>query len=228
MKTKFIYACFAAAITAHASGPLSAQAAGYLEAALKAPKSGPSYSYNLDYRTDDFRGKARIHPSRPKGKRVVLVSPAASALTKPQRRGVAEVDREASKAFWCHSFAKRIPARSARLTAQTDTTATYSFKPIPDAGDAEDAKMMRHLVGTVTVSKAAPAILSFSLNAPKSFKPAFVARIKTFALHARCSRTPDGRTYVSRFDLNVTGSAMMRSFTERQTRIHTRLSLTSR
>lgn len=211
------------ALLSCASIPVSAQQADYLSAALRANQTGPAYSYSLDYRSDDFRGQARIHPWKPKGKRVVMITPPAGSLTAEQRKGVQEVDRDASKAFWCHSFAKRIPAGTATLTNQTATTATYSFKPLPEAGDADDAKMMKHLVGTVTVSKSRPAILAFALDAPKSFKPVFVARIKTFALRAKCARTPDGRTFVSRFDLKVTGSAMMRSFTERQTRIHTRI-----
>lgn len=203
--------------------PLQAQKPNYIKAALDATTRGPAYSYTLDYRSDDFRGKARIYPSRAKGKRVVMITPPFSSLDSEQRAGVKEVDQDASKAFWCHSFAKRIPAGTARLISQNATTATYTFKPLPEAGDADDAKIMKHLVGTVMVSKRNPAILSFALDAPKPFKPVFVARIKTFALRAKCSRTPDGRTYVSRFDLNVSGSAMMRPFEERQSRNHTQL-----
>lgn len=223
MRTTFIGLLLLSLAAGPALTPLQAKGPNHLQAALNAATSGPTYSYTLDYRSDEFRGKARVHPSRAKGKRVVMIVPSLSKLDADQLKGVKEVDQDASKAFWCHSFAKRIPARTAKLVNQTGATATYTFKPVHEADDADDAKMMKHLVGTVTVSKSRPAILSFALDAPKSFKPVFVARIKSFALRAGCSRSPDGRTYVSRFDLNVSGSAMMRSFEERQSRIHTQL-----
>ncbi len=201
--------------------PLAAQ--NYLKDALAAQTNGPVYSYQLQYMSPEFRATARVNPSRARGQRITVLSPAKSEWGKDEKRALADVDKDAGKAFWCHSFAKRIPYQSAKLISQTDKTATYRFVPLPEPGDADDAKIMRNLVGSVVVHKTKPAILKFGLKAPKSFKPAFIARIKTFVLSASCARTADGRTYVSRFELNVSGSAMMQKFTEKETRIHSRL-----
>jgi hypothetical protein len=172
---------------------------------------------------DDFQGRARIHPSRAPGQRVELIFPSLASLNREERQGLEGIDKDASKDFWCHSFGRRIPSSGAVLTGQTATTATYSFKPVPDASDKDDVKLMRNLRGTVTVAKDRPAILSFALTAPKSFKPVMVARVDTFSMTARCARTSDGRTYVSTFNLRVTGSAMLQSFEQKQSRRHTQL-----
>lgn len=200
-----------------------ADGSSHLDRALKAKSSGPRYSYQLDITADDFRGKARIHPNRPKGSRVAMITPAKSALNSEQRQALAGIDAEAEEDLWCHSFAKRIPATGARLFKQTATSATYRFAPLGDPADKDDMKIMRNLIGTVTVSKTKPAIVSFNLDAPKPFKPAIVAKVQTFTMRVRCARTPDGRTYVSRYSFTVAGSAMMQSFEERQVRTHTKL-----
>ncbi|MEL7198672.1 MAG: hypothetical protein AAGL10_10180 [Pseudomonadota bacterium] len=205
------------------SCPSMAQSTGPLIAALDAKTSGPVYSYQLDITVDDFTGRARIYPDRAIGKRVAMISPKRTALTSDERKGLKDIDKDASEDFWCHHFAKRIPRKGARLVRQTASTATYRFNPLPDPKDKDDAKLMKHLTGTVTVAKDRPAILSFALSAPKSFKPAVVARVDTFSLKAQCDRSPDGRTFVKTIDLKVTGSAMLQSFEDKQSRRHSAL-----
>ena len=191
--------------------------------ALNANTDGPVYSYQLDITVDDFVGRARVHPDRAAGKRVVMIFPEKSGLSSDERDGLKEIDEDASEDFWCHRFAKRIPRSGAQLVRQTATTATYRFNPIPRPNDRDDAKLMEHLTGTVTVAKDRPAILNFTLTAPESFKPALVARVDTFTLKADCAFSPDGRTYVSTFELKVTGSAMLQSFEDVQIRRHSAL-----
>jgi len=220
MPSKFL---FSGLLMATISTQAIAQGQDPLIAALDTQTSGPAYSYQLDITVDEFTGRARIYPDRAIGRRVAMISPSRSELTADERDGLRDIDRDADQDFWCHNFAKRVPREGAQLVHQSASTATYRFRPLADPNDRDDAKLMKHLVGTVTVAKEHPAILSFTLTAPESFKPALVARVDTFSLNAQCSRSPDGRTYVKSLDLNVTGSAMFQSFEDRQTRRHSAL-----
>lgn len=198
-----------------------------LEKALAAAKSGPVYSYDIGYVTPKMTATGRIDPSRPAGKRVTVTRPAKSAWTDEFKKAVAEVEKNRYKGFWCSAMATTIPA-SARLISQTATTATYAFRPLPDPSDKNSAKFAKHLTGRVTVDKKTPGILAYSLTAPKSFKPAFVARITKFNLNTSCERAPDGRTYVKSSKVVVSGSAFGKSFNEKVTRTHSRLRRASR
>jgi hypothetical protein len=94
--------------------------------------------------------------------------------------------------------------------SETDTTATYAFQPV--AVDKEDKKVFKHLTGSITVSKQSPSILSLSMTAPKPFKPVVVAKVNSFNMTATCTPGPDGRAYLSRMDMKVSGKAMMKAF----------------
>lgn len=198
-----------------------------LQKALTAAKSGPVYSYDISYVTPKMTAAGRIDPSRPSGKRVTVTRPAKSTWTDEFKKAVKEIENNRYKGFWCSEMAKSIPA-SARLISQTATTATYAFKPLPDPDEKASKKFVKHLNGRVTVDKKTPAILAYSLTAPKSFKPAFIARITKFNLNTSCARAPDGRTYVKNSKVIVAGSAFGKSFNESTTRTHSRLKQASR
>ncbi len=193
-----------------------------LKRALTAAKNGPVYSYDISYVTREMNAAGRINPSRPNGQRVKVSRPAKSTWSDDFKKAVKEIENGRYKGFWCSEMAKSIPA-SARLISQTATTATYAFKPLPDPDEKASKKFVKHLNGRVTVDKKAPAILAYSLTAPKSFKPAFVARITKFNLNTSCARAPDGRTYVKNSKVIVAGSAFGKSFNESTTRTHSRL-----
>lgn len=198
-----------------------------LKRALAATENGPTYSYDISYVTREMNAAGRIDPSRPVGQRVKVSRPAKSTWTDEFKKAVKEIENNRYKGFWCSEMAKSIPA-SARLISQTATTATYAFKPLPDPDEKASKKFVKHLIGRVTVDKNNPAILTYSLRAPKSFKPAIFARINKFDLETSCERAPDGRTYVKSSKVVVAGSALGKSFNERTTRTHSGLRRTKR
>ncbi|MEP2103130.1 MAG: hypothetical protein ABJP02_06160 [Parasphingorhabdus sp.] len=198
-----------------------------LKRALAAPKNGPTYSYDISYVTREMNAAGRINPSRPAGQRLKVSRPAKSTWTDEFRKAVKEIENGRYKGFWCSEMAKSIPA-SARLISQTATTATYAFKPLPDPDEKASKKFVKHLSGRVTVDKKSPAILTYSLTAPKSFKPSILARINKFSLQTSCARAPDGRTYVKSSKVAVAGSALGKSFNEKTTRTHSALRRASR
>ncbi len=208
-----------------ASAPAMAQTP--LKRALNAAESGPAYSYDISYVTREMNAAGRINPSRPAGQRVKVSRPAKSTWTDEFKKAVKEIENNGYKGFWCSEMAKSIPA-SARLVSQTATTATYAFKPLPDPEEKASKKFVKHLTGRVTVDKKAPAILTYSLTASKSFKPVIFARINQFDLQTSCARAPDGRTYVKSSKVAVSGSALGKSFDEKTTRTHSNLRRVSR
>ncbi len=198
-----------------------------LQRALAATKNGPTYSYDISYVTSEINAAGRINPTRPVGQRVKVSRPAKSTWTKEFKKAVTEIENNRYKGFWCSEMAKSIPA-GARLVSQTATTATYAFKPLPDPEEKASKKFVKHLTGQVTVDKKNPAILTYSLRAPKSFKPAIFARISKFNLQTSCARAPDGRTYVKTSKITIAGSALGKSFDDNVTRTHGGLRRVSR
>ncbi len=207
--------------------PAPALAQTPLKRALNAPENGPTYSYDISYVTSEMNAAGRINPSSPAGQRLKVSRPAKSNWTDEFKKAVKEIENGRYKGFWCSEMAKSIPA-SARLLSQTATTATYAFKPLPDPDEKASKKFVKHLTGRVTVDKKSPAILTYSLTAPKSFKPSVLARINTFNLQTSCARAPDGRTYVKNSEVTIAGSALGKSFNEKTTRTHSGLRRVSR
>ncbi|MBT8142902.1 MAG: hypothetical protein HKN88_10410 [Gammaproteobacteria bacterium] len=66
-----------------------------------------------------------------------------------------------------------------KLLSETDTDYVYNFKP--QAEDAKDAKIMRNLLGTMTIAKINPYVKSFSMRATKAFRPVLMAKV--LAMH---------------------------------------------
>ena len=74
------------------------------------------------------------------------------------------------------------------------------------------------VTGTATLDKATGNVLSFELTAPKAFKPAVVAKVDAFSMKVACKAAPDGRSHVDTFALQVSGTAMMKPFSQSETR----------
>ena len=210
-----------------ATSQVSAEPAGdYLSRALDADSSGPVYQYDLSYRSEDLSVSARIDPSRPLGQRVQVLSPSKSDWNKEITEGVEDLEADPVDDFWCSGFAEMVP-RNASLVGQTGTTATYRFQPLPDPNDPDDAKLMKHLVGEITVAKQDPQILSIALTAPQPFKPVWVAKITRFDLSVACERVPDGRTHMREFRITVDGKAALQTLRERELRTITNVRVAS-
>lgn len=205
------------------SSALTASADPVLEMMRSISKEGPVYAYEMTYSGEGVVATGKIDPSQPEGQRVDLYTPEVSELSDEFREGLEEIDAEADGDIWCTDFAEMVPL-DAETVSQDDGTVTYAFTPVPDAdADKTEQKMMKKLNGQVTLNKTDGAVLAFNMKLPKPYKPAMVAKINRFEMSASCSRAPDGRTYVERFDFDISGSAMMQSFEETVSRQITKL-----
>lgn len=184
---------------------------------------GPIYAYEMEYQDDEIIATGRIDPSQPEGERIEVLSPSEDKWSDDFRAGLAEMDAETDGDIWCADFAEMVPDNAA-LIAETDREATYTFTPMPEAdADSMERKMMKKIKGEVTLDKTDGAITAFSMRLPKPYKPAFVVKINAFDMNAKCSRAPDGRTYLEAFSFAIDGSAMMQSFKETTSRKITKL-----
>ena len=205
---------FAAAATLAAMPAVADGLPAPLQAALAATTDGPIYAYEMIYDDGEVRATGEIDATRPEGERVSVSSPAKDTWSDDFRESIAEMDAEADGDIWCQDIGEHVP-ETVELVEETAERATYVFRPRPEAdADGTDKKFFRNLVGEITVDKTDPAILAFSMRAPKPFKPAFVAKIEAFELAITCARAPDGRTYVETMSTMIRGSAMGQKFDE--------------
>ena len=189
----------------------------YLSRALDAETGGPIYQYDIEYSTADEMLVARVDPSKAQGERITILSPPSSKLSADIRDELKDLEANPLEDFWCARVSELVP-EDARLKTETQTTATYEFRPLPTPGDPDDAKIMKHLIGVVSVSKQDPQVLSLSLSAPRPFKPVWIAKINRFELSLQCDRAPDGRTHMQEFRVSIDGKAALQSFYERERR----------
>jgi len=178
---------------------------------------GPDYPYQLYFEDSEMSVHANVDPFAPAGERVTIVSPISGEKPDDFDAGVAELDANPTEDFWCSGLADMVPT-DARLVADTADTMEFSFVPLADPDDEDDAALMEHLTGQVTIDKRLSAIRSFRLTAPKPFKPTMVAKIKSFELTADCEATPDGRTYAALFKVSVVASAFFKTFEDTESR----------
>ncbi|MEE9328569.1 MAG: hypothetical protein V3V30_00415 [Parvularculaceae bacterium] len=184
----------------------------WLDQARNPATQGPIYSYVMNYEEGEIKAAGRVDPSKRVGQRIIVSSPPEETWTDDFRSEISSMEDDAAD-IWCAEFSEAIPV-NAKLDRQDDTSATYSFKPVPDPDDKDDAKFMKHISGSVTIAKEDGAILHFSMTAPKPFKPVMIAKIQNFDLAATCARAPDGRTYIADMRINIKGKAMMQKFEE--------------
>lgn len=179
---------------------------------------GPRYAYEMTYSDGEVTATGKVDPSAAPGKRIEVYTPAPEDWPEGFAEGLKEMDAETDGDIWCADFAEIIPA-NASLTHENETDAVFSFTPLPEAGaDNTEKKMMKKIRGEVTLDKADGAIIGFSMTLPKPYKPMMVAKINDFDMQANCTRAPDGRTYIETFSIAISGSAMMQSFEEFESR----------
>jgi hypothetical protein len=202
--------------------PLHALGGTPLEDALGASPDGPLYIFDIIIQNADTDAMMRVDPSQPEGARLTVISPAKKDWSDDFRKLVNEMQADTDGDIWCHGFGENIPGDAA-LVSETDTTATYAFKPHPGAEPDELDDIYKYLTGKVVVAKDDPAILSVEMVSEKPFRPLPIARIKTFKLKFDCARAPDGRTHVARVNVDISGSAMMQAFSEAERQTITNL-----
>ena len=205
-------------------GLMSTAAADPLLEMMRAVSNdGPKYAYETSFSMLGISAAGTIDPSAPEGERIQLSAPEESEWSDDFRKEILKMDAETEGDIWCTEFGQMVPL-DASLTAQDETTKTFSFTPVPEAdADRNEQKMMKQLDGTVVLDKTDGAVLAFSMILPKPYKPAMVAKINAFEMNVSCARAPDGRTFIETFNFDISGSAMMQSFDESVSRRITKL-----
>lgn len=194
-----------------------------LESMRAISDDGPKYAYETSFSWDGISATGTVDPSAPEGERIKIVSPAESDWSDAFRKELKKMDAETEGDIWCTEFGQMVPL-DADLTAQNETTKTFSFTPVPEPdADRNEQKMMKQLDGTVVLDKSDGAVLAFNMTLPKPYKPAMVAKINAFEMNVSCARSPDGRTFIEDFNFDISGSAMMQSFEESVSRQITKL-----
>lgn len=202
---------------------LPACADDLLAAARSASIEGPRYAYEMTYSTGDIAARGTVDPTAPAGERIIVVSPPQSEWPEGFEEKVAALDAQTTGAIWCNQFLDAVPEDADRVS-EADGRVTYTFTPQPDEGaDGAERRMMGAMIGTVVLDQADPALLSFQMHLPVSMKPNLFSRIETFSLFVDCARAPDGRTYTSRMDFDISGSALGQNFTQSEARTIHRL-----
>jgi len=184
---------------------------------------GPLYAYETQFAWDGIPATARVDPSQPAGERIKILTPTESDWSDTFREELETRDASAEGDIWCTEFGQMVPM-DAKITAESDTTVTYAFTPVPEPdADRNEQKMMKQLDGTVILDRTDGAVLAFRMHLPKPYKPAMVAKINAFEMDVACARAPDGRTFIEDFKFDISGSAMMQSFEESVSRQITKL-----
>jgi len=196
---------------------LPAGADAVLDKARAAAKEGPLYVFDVDIRDGQTDFKLTVDPSKPEGKRVTRITPAPSSLKGDAAKRAETLQTRTGGEIWCSRFLENVPA-TAKRTAETSTSATFSFTPLPGKGDGNMGAAFKHLNGTVVIEKATGQVLRYEMSSPKAFKPAAVAKVDKFNFKVACKPAPDGRTHIETLDLDLKGSAMMQSFEQKEAR----------
>ena len=203
-------------VTASAD-PLITQAKAAIDA------DGPVYAYEMAYFDGEVKATGKVDPSQPAGQRITVFTPDQSEWSDEFRESIKSLDAEVDGDIFCDDLAAQIPD-DAQRTDEDSESASFAFTPQPDAdADKMEKKVMKRIEATATLSKSDGQLLSFQMRLPKPFKPAMVAKINTFEMTARCSRAPDGRTYLQDLQFNISGSAMMQDFKQVTSRRITQL-----
>ncbi len=199
-----------------------AAADSLLQKAKSFSKDGPLYTFNMDYDDGDNRFQLWVDQSKPEGKRVVKLNPAASALKGEARKKADMLAEKTQGDIWCSDFAENIPA-SAKRVSETPVSATYRFTPLPGKAEGQIAGAYKYLTANAVIDKASGAILAFEMISEKAFKPVAVAKIEAFSMKVACAAAPDGRTHIASLKFDLKGSAMMQPLKQTETRRITNL-----
>lgn len=195
--------------------PASADAV--LQKARSKAKDGPLYVFNVSVNDGETDFKLTVDPSKPEGKRVTKITPAPASLKGDAAKRAEALETRTGGDIWCSRFMENIPA-NAKRTTETDTTATFSFTPLPGKNDGRMGDAYKYLNGTVLIDKANGNVLRYEMTSPKPFKPAAVAKVDRFNFKVTCKPSPDGRTHIETLDLDLKGSAMMQAFEQKESR----------
>lgn len=215
MRSRLLLTCLLTGALALGTA-LPASADALLAKARKVSKEGPAYLFDMVFDDGSQKLVFKVDQTKPEGERVVAISPDIASLESEAAQRAERLKSETEGDIWCSNFTESIP-ENARRISETASAATYSFTPLPGK-DKDMRDVVKHLSGKATLDKATGHILSFEMTAPKPFKPAMVAKVETFNMKVSCKAAPDGRSHIDSFAMSLSGNAMMKAFSQTETR----------
>lgn len=175
-----------------------------------------SYAFDFDYASGTENFTARFDPrSEP---RLRLLSPGRAALSEDLRESFDYFAESITGVSWC-AGPNMAHISNVRLLREDETSAVYSFQPTRESvTGAQTRRVVNHLRGELTLSKASPDITRIRLFAPRPFSPAIGANVEIYTLTMTCAAAPNGRQYAVEIAYESRGSAFGRAFSVHTTR----------
>ncbi len=181
------------------------------------------YTYDIAIEDEEMRATGTVTMSAPEGQRLTVHQPPKDEWSEEFEAEITEYEKNLGKDFWCQGLMEDIESFSEARQASEGMVFDVNLKI--DADDKEAAKFAKNMEVKVTLSPDDAAVLGYSMRAPKPFRPVMIAKIKRFELDIACERAPDGRTYAKRMQSNIEGRAMMKKFSQKETRVVSNLRL---
>jgi len=187
-----------------------------LTAAIDVAKSEAQsrWAFTMAYTEFEDEGektyKLRYDPRRAEGARWTLLDPALEMLSKDEKKDFKKIQKNDEADDGLIYDRLEIDFDETELTEEDETRATF-VGPIIDEEIPE--KMRDTMVMTVTVNKPGRYVESISLHSTGEFKPALVAKIKTFKQTQQYKPLSDGGPALMRTaQSDVSGKAMLKKF----------------
>ncbi|MBL8531574.1 MAG: hypothetical protein JNK94_07560 [Hyphomonadaceae bacterium] len=207
----------AAALAQQPRPPATALAAAV--AATQAARA--DYAFDVQLSSSKLNWRARFHPGA--SPRLRLIEP--SQLEGESQQAFARMGETMEGVSWCAGEGMgRISGL--RLVREDAAAATFAFQPTAESLRGGQARRFAdRLRGEVTLLKADPDITAVRMFAPAPFSPMPLTRIDTLNIAIRCDLAPNGRRYAAETVIDMRGSALGQSFSERTVQRASNLSL---
>lgn len=217
---KLEFATILVYVLLYLSQPIPAHAQhSLLDKAKDARQSGPVYAFDMAYSDNKINAVARVNPSKPIGERVEVLNLEADDLDKDIRAMISAFDAAPLDEFWCADFLSLVGA-DAQVLSETNNATVLAFSPEPGPDDdADDRKFLAAMTAQITIDPRTAFVSAFEMRNRKPFKPAFIAKIKSFEMNVTRAPSPDGRTYLADYQVDVSGSVALRRFKEFERRV---------
>lgn len=223
-----LLAAFSATTTAVAELPSLVEDALATVVARAEPDQRWSFTRTVMSGAESFT--MRYDPTRPLESAWTLLAPAsADALSDDVRRTLEEMQAEETpdvSAFVgntedaAEAFVAGL-GEAMTIVSEDAPRVTYAFQPVMEEGNGEWGSMGRHLSGELIVEKALPLVTSMRFFAPRSFKPAPVARIDSMDVTMRYGEVePGGPIALLESVSRLSGSAFFRRIDQSQRVTH--------
>jgi len=181
-------------------------------ATMPSPKDSWAYT-----RTEITNGKTwvdRFDPLHKQKWQLISVNGAKPTEKQKNARNKKFTERESDDDYFGkNDFSTLAEPDSWEKIEETESLLIYKFNPLPE--DEEDKKIMPFLKGKLYIKKTDHTITKIELRNIKAFKPAPIAKIKSFNMQIELQQLADGSVVPSSIANEVSGRALFKRFEEK-------------